>query len=133
MNRRYVLGLVGALALAGVMGVRAAALKPRAAEAGGMNAAATEKLKAAKAVVLGVAVAAEKPKAAEDCCCGDCCCGDLCQAECCDSACCGVGCCDFTTSKAAAINVESCCEKDAKAAASFCPVTTAKAKAAVAR
>ena len=44
----FPLGLVGALA--GVMGVRAAALKPKAADAGGMNAAATEKLKATKAV-----------------------------------------------------------------------------------
>ncbi len=132
MNRRYVLGLVGALALAGVMGVRAAALKPKAAEAGRMNAAATEKLKATKAAVMGVAVAAEKPKAAEDCCCGDSCCGDACREECCDPACCGDGCCDFTTSKAAAIKVESCCEKDVKAAASFCPVS-ADQKAAVAR
>ncbi len=131
MSRRLV-GMVGALALAGVMGVGAAAEKPKAARAGVMNAAATEKLKATKAVVMGVAVAAEKPKAAADCCCGDsCCCGDACQEECCcGPACCGDGCCcDSTASKATTVKVESCCEKDVKAAASCCPVT----KAAVAR
>jgi hypothetical protein len=139
MNRRL-LGMVGALALAGVVGVRVAAEKPKAPNAGVMSAAAAEKLKAAKAVVMGAAVAAEKPKAARaaaECCYGDsCCCGEACQEECCcGPACCGDGCCfcDSTTSKAAAVKVESCCEKGVKAVASCCPVTTAKAKAAVCR
>ncbi len=120
MNRRYVLGLVGALALAGVMAVRAAAEKP----------------KAAKGVVMGVAVAAEKSNGPLDCCCGEsCCCGDACQEECwCGPVCCGSGCCcDSIKSKTAAVSAESCCEKDVDAARSRCPVTAAKAEVAVTR
>jgi hypothetical protein len=97
MNRRRLLGLVGAFALTSVVGLGAAA----------------EKTKAAKAMA--------------DCCCGDsCCCGDACEeACCCGPDCCGDGCCDAATSKRAAADVESCREEDAEAS-SCCPVTTAK-------
>jgi hypothetical protein len=103
MNRRYVLGLLGALALAGVVGVRATA---------------------------------EKSKAAKDCCCADRGrCGDACQeACCCDPACRGDSCCcDSIADKAAAVEAESCCDEDVKAAGSSCPLSATKADCSAAR
>ncbi len=98
MNRRRLFGMVGALALAGVMGIGAAA----------------EKLKAATAMAC--------------CCGDSCCCGDDCaDACCCGPVCCGDSCCcDSTWSNTATIKTESCRGMDVDASASCCPVTNAK-------
>jgi hypothetical protein len=102
MYRRRWLGMAGALALTGVMGVVAAAEKPKTA------------------------------KAAAACCCGDLCgCVDDCgEGCCCGSDCSCDPCGDATASKTMAAKVASCCEKDGKAVASCCPATSADCTAA---
>ena len=104
MNRRRVLGIVGALALTTLIG-SAAAVKTKAAKV--------------TACCCG-----------DTCCCGadcgDACCG---SPECCGDTCC----CDSTMAKTRAVNVvgnESCCEDGAQAGStsvlSQCPAIAIK-------
>jgi hypothetical protein len=108
MDRRQVLGVVGAFALAAVMGVVG-------------NAAAKSKV----------------AKAAKTCCCGDNCCGGTacCQVGCCGPVCCDdTGCCDSTSGEVAVdtcVKSAECRETDSEAAEagepSCCPLSTVEA------
>jgi hypothetical protein len=105
MNRRQVLGAVGALALSAVMGV---------------GADAAEKSKVAKS--------------AKACCCDTCCCGFACfEACCCPGCCCDTCCRDTATGKVAADKTVKVVEAAKPSRCPVAAAKTAELKATVAR